>query len=1017
MIPRATSLLLLIAPVVLFILALRDRRQAFRPAGRKLLLAVYVIPVIAPLIMAVFWRFSDTRIVIELRGVAFRALGDSPIRKVIMERRVGGGRIVIGDAPRRRTASTPSLGTITFNPTTHGSDKNGIATLELPRPQLRSGIIGAGSDGLLGSTALEDGDDICIDGDCWKYDASERSFFSSHDRVRIPRRMAKLPGIDFAFPLRWASPVTAGLRTYPLQWLARRGAAAGAPQQRVRSFLCYARPGPRLRLVLLDSSVSVVRKGSAVAIPSSLTIDAEHPLAFYSLPPESDVFAAPGITERRSVVYRPGKRSFAIELDTPEVHSLAERELDRLTLGNAERRKKTPTVGLSMGNAQMADRSLYFSGISESVALQANSLFEFPRFFPHNIGTSFRIVSPRGPTDASLGDVAWIGATDLAAVRLDVLRPPLLLLLIGLLLQLCKWGAAIAARFTTNQALLAGTLECLVGVRLLLGHRIWALPPHEVEGIELALVVWIALPWFFLAASAPVTVSSSRGTLLRDLPKEPWLPAAAGLLFSAIFCLRVVDEPKKAAVWVACHLLAVGVALIREPRIRDRAVAWTRAATAKLRQWLRSFAARLASSGVARSIRDWIISDTLVVRLILGTAAAVTIWLIVRTFADPLWIVGFELLFFIVGCFVVPVVRFVRDRFDVELRPWLYAASLFFFFRFFLVLLGFKESVPVGGTRLALSAIYVPAALILEATFLWTLWQRLQRNDRLMPSDVAASAVIMFFVWVAPALVTSDIGLALQHLPVFAFLLADCRHARARQPAASPVDRMLQHFPAAVIVAVLLFVAIAPAWRLVMPLFGSDEKLLERASDSNFARFIHFAEPEQLKELATKQGESLAVTSAILQRYINTGVIGRGYGTSDISPHLADTALRDFAPAVFVAAEWGFVGTFAMLLVYGLFAVIGRLATPWARNSGEPATVGGVIEYAAAATIAIASIYMVLANHELLLLTGKNAYLLGLDSAGDVLESLLIVLLIAFGSATLRDTAPTPVVSATGARS
>jgi len=48
---------------------------------------------------------------------------------------------------------------------------------------------------------------------------------------------------------------------------------------------------------------------------------------------------------------------------------------------------------------------------------------------------------------------------------------------------------------------------------------------------------------------------------------------------------------------------------------------------------------------------------------------------------------------------------------------------------------------------------------------------------------------------------------------------------------------------------------------------------------------------------------------------------------------------------------------------------------------------------------------MILANHELLLLTGKNAYLLGLDSAGDVMEFLGLLLLIAFGASSAR-TAP-----------
>jgi len=40
-------------------------------------------------------------------------------------------------------------------------------------------------------------------------------------------------------------------------------------------------------------------------------------------------------------------------------------------------------------------------------------------------------------------------------------------------------------------------------------------------------------------------------------------------------------------------------------------------------------------------------------------------------------------------------------------------------------------------------------------------------------------------------------------------------------------------------------------------------------------------------------------------------ITGRGYGRTVISPQLGDTAFRDFAPAVFIAAEWGLAGTLA----------------------------------------------------------------------------------------------------------
>jgi cell division protein FtsW (lipid II flippase) len=201
---------------------------------------------------------------------------------------------------------------------------------------------------------------------------------------------------------------------------------------------------------------------------------------------------------------------------------------------------------------------------------------------------------------------------------------------------------------------------------------------------------------------------------------------------------------------------------------------------------------------------------------------------------------------------------------------------------------------------------------------------------------------------------------------------------------------------------VVLFIAGAPLLRLVLPFVSNEEFLLAAASDSNYARFLHFAAPERLQELATKRGESLAITSAILQSYIDTGWLGVGYGHSEVSPHLGDTALRDFAPAVFVAAEWGLIGTVAMLLLYGLFGVVARPWLPWSGSNAAEARPAPAVAFVAAATIAVSSCYMILANHELLLLTGKNAYLLGLDSAGDVMEMVVLLLIIAYGAAAAR---------------
>lgn len=864
-----TSILLLIAPAVLLAYALRERDTAHAAPLRTLVL-IYLIAGSAPLIFAIVWRLDATRAVIELQAIAFRAEGRNAVRKDVRERRPGSGRIVIGDAERTKSASR--FGTLVY--------EQAALRVELPPPAQRSGVIASTEHGLLGAEALQDGDRICIAGSCWTYE--NRTFTSGKHVLEIPRRQAEIPGLGWTFPLPFAKPATAGLRTWSVDWMARENGAVGA-DRRLRSFIAYASPRAQLRLVVLDREVSLVRNGKAVDIPVAYSIADGERLAFYTLPAQTNAFAAGGIAERRSAVVRLGDRSFALDLDTPEVHALTVKELRAL--------QTQQRVSLSMGDAQLVDRSLYFAGLSESVAVQSNALFELSRFFPRDFQSSFRIVTPRGPVDSALGRTAWIGTTDLAAIRFDVVRPPLLLLLIGIVLLFAKVIAAWLGELTIPQALLAGALEMLVGVRLLLGYRVWAMPPHRLEAAELALVAWMALPWMFLVASLP------------KLRARASAPALAGLFLSAMFCLRVVDGPQK-WIWLIAHALPL-------------VVAWT---------------AGVSPAGSAPSRRG-------------------------------------------------PNVL-------------LYAALSFTLIRLLLLLFGFKESISLGA-RISLSVIHIPAAAILEGIFLWRAWQHVKTQGRLTKDDLIAAMAILVFVWAIPAAITSDIGLALLNAPVFLLLLlALTTHAAAKGA------RLLSR---ALVAVMVLFLAGAPLLRLALPLFGNEEVLLSAASDSNYARFLHFAAPERLQDLATKRGESLAITSAILQSYISSGFFGRGYGHTEVSPHLGDTALRDFAPAVFIAAEWGLVGTVALLLLYLLFSVIARVWLPWHGDGASPAP---AIAAVAAVTITVSSIYMILANHELLLLTGKNAYLLGLDSAGDVMEFLVLLLLIAYGARVARPETP-----------
>jgi hypothetical protein len=357
------------------------------------------------------------------------------------------------------------------------------------------------------------------------------------------------------------------------------------------------------------------------------------------------------------------------------------------------------------------------------------------------------------------------------------------------------------------------------------------------------------------------------------------------------------------------------------------------------------------------------------------------------------------------------------------LRPALYAALALLTLRLVAWLFGWRESLSVGGERFALSLLHVPAAVLIQATLLLALarrWRASQGGGRGSHrtattrawGDLAALASIAACLWLIPAFAVSDFGLLLLNLPVLLLALAGVAWALARTLDARGAHlrgAWLRWGSAGLLGLYLLPVCLPPALRVLVDglrACTSAEQELELASNRNWLRVLEFAAPAELRSVARRQSEELAVMAAVLQAYTRGPLAGRGYFASEVSPHIQATALREHVPAVFVAAEWGVLGTLGLLFLYLALAGCGVAWLPTDEDLDARATrpaQAGLVALLGTLTLAVPSVYMLLANYRLVLFTGKNAYLLGLDSTADVLETLLLAVLVAAATAYVRD--------------
>jgi hypothetical protein len=993
---RLFSALLLAAAVVLVVAWRRRGAVLHEEASLRLIAVLYLIPALLWLTMNVIARRDAARIILELRGVGVRTEVNGSVASAVggakeATPKVAASDIWIGGLPAAMGRRRALAGTIAYE--AGDAEQTGRVNILPARPEETSGLIGT-SSGIVGAQPVLDGDDVCVRGRCWRYDASGSQFTSGSDTVSLPQRMTKVPGFEsLLIELRWSRRAAPSQHTYSVDQLVGKAGAAvdrGIPEY-LRSFLFYCDRSvwsPKLCLAVLDPDIAVRHDGQPVFRPTrAAPVKDGERITFYSLPDPAGHFEGGGWIDRRSALIRTGHRSYAVEFDTPEVHSLDIDEFRALHLTNYVSRER-PSVALSIGAAELPDRSLFLSSVGQAAAWESIGVIDLPSAFPPGTDGVFRFISAHGESDFRPGQTIWAGLHDLTAFRLYVARPSILLALFFLILQIAKIRIAATAGITVAQALVGGAVELLAGIRMEMGYRVWAMPPHERAGVQLGIFCLVVPAWIYLAAIMPEASrrASRQWTNWRENPR---LGVQAGCIFSTVWSFRIFEGPRR---WI--FVLMPLLALLPYRRLSAAVVRVTRERVARM-------PALLPFQWAARGRREIAARPWIVAAIVAAGAVMVTLSFVRGT--TPLAVpVATAIAGVLAVLSVVFFQRLARGE-DVVRARIVSAAAALTAARLLLVALGFKESLSIGGLRIALSIIYVPLCVVLEGFLCVWWWQRLHARRRIEFLDLLVVGAVVGLIWLIPAFVTNDNGLALVNLPPLVALIAvESELLRVRRRFASNVPGRVRFLNRAPLIAAILIAAFAlvPIARFVVHFLPvSEERLVSLAAEANFARLLHSATPERLQQVATRKGEDLAVTSAVLQRYINTGLLGYGFGRSDVSPQLGRTALREYAPAVFVAAEWGLFGTLALLLIHGVLAGVGLQFQPWesAARDSRVQTLWAIAGLAVL-TLGGASIYMILANFELVLFTGRNVYLFGLDSAADILES--VVLLWIFGLAT-----------------
>ena len=320
------------------------------------------------------------------------------------------------------------------------------------------------------------------------------------------------------------------------------------------------------------------------------------------------------------------------------------------------------------------------------------------------------------------------------------------------------------------------------------------------------------------------------------------------------------------------------------------------------------------------------------------------------------------------------------------------------------VAIGMPERLRFAGLRLAWSVIHIPICVLLMAWLIAYLLGELDALEhgrgrwRHVAAGMAALAWIGLVDFVIIGLITADFGLVLVHgfsLALATLLLARPLlrlQARSRNEAGARP---------ALALGLLVIPVVAVLALQVYPSFLIFAADLDSEASYRAYRVLALTDPERLAEVGIRESDAMGLLSRTMHAFAaDGGWLGGGFLSGEVPRYLGRTYLNDLVPMTFVLPEFGKFGMLALTLFYLLLG-----AAAWQVDAPAPGfrgRFGQALVVTSVVSLVGASLYMMAANVGQTLLSGKNCYLLALDSRSDLLESALLLGLAACGLALRR---------------